>query len=136
VVDHLLTDSQRHGLTILNSQRAPAIETVARPERADLHDTAAKRHTVRSGQHPTVRGANPSTLAERMDLIQAINADPELSASAVAAAVALMSFVNSKTGECFPPFEGIMARCHVSKRTVAVAQGSTPSQEVKFCPAT
>src|SRR5438034_986907 len=60
-------------------------------------------------------------LAERMALIHAINADPELSASAVAVALALMSFVNSKAGECFPPFEGVMARCRVSKKTVATA---------------
>ncbi|MGA8650412.1 MAG: helix-turn-helix domain-containing protein [Xanthobacteraceae bacterium] len=106
---------------MLNSQRAPAAETVARDEDADLHDAGAKRQTVRSRQRTLVRGSNPSTLAERMDLIQAINADPELSASAVVVAVALMRFVNSKTGECYPTFESIAERCHVSKRTVATA---------------
>jgi Helix-turn-helix domain len=64
---------------------------------------------------------NPSTLLERWLLIQALNADPKLSASAKSVALALMGFVNSKTGECFPPFEKIAARCHVSKRTVARA---------------
>ncbi|MFZ1088338.1 MAG: helix-turn-helix domain-containing protein, partial [Xanthobacteraceae bacterium] len=64
---------------------------------------------------------NPSTLLERWLLTQALNADPKLSASAKSVAVALLGFVNSKTGECFPPFEKIAARCHVSKRTVARA---------------
>ncbi len=121
MVNHVLTEFRRCGLTMLNSQRAPAIETSDCHESADPHDAAAKRQTIRSGQRMSVRGGNPSTLAERMDLIQAINADPELSASALAVAVALMSFVNSKTGECFPSFENIVARCHVSKRTVSTA---------------
>jgi hypothetical protein len=106
---------------MLNSQRAPAIETVAQDENANLHDAGAKRQTVRSRERTLVRGSNPSTLAERMDLIQAINADPELSASAVVVAVALMSFANSKTGECFPTFQKIASRCCVSERTVATA---------------
>jgi hypothetical protein len=62
-----------------------------------------------------------SNLVERWQLVQAINADSELSASAKIVAVALMGFVNSKTGECFPTFEKIAACCHVSKRTVATA---------------
>jgi hypothetical protein len=103
---------------MLNSQRVPAIDGLACKAGADLHDEVAKRQT---GQRPTARGGNPSTLAERMDLLHAINANPELSASAVAVALALMSFVNSKTGECFPTFERIAERCHVSKRTVATA---------------
>ena len=53
--------------------------------------------------------------------VQAINADPALTASAKIVAVSLMGFVNSKTGECFPSFEKIAASCHVSKRTVATA---------------
>jgi len=62
-----------------------------------------------------------SSLVERWQLVQAINADSELSASAKIVTVALMGFVNSKTGECFPTFEKIAACCHVSKRTVATA---------------
>jgi hypothetical protein len=64
---------------------------------------------------------NLSKLVERWQLVQAINADPALSASAKIVAVSLMGFVNSKTGECFPSFEKIAACCHVSKRTVATA---------------
>ena len=64
---------------------------------------------------------NLSNLVERWQLVQAINADSELSASAKIVAVSLMGFVNSKTGECFPSFEKIAASCHVSKRTVATA---------------
>jgi hypothetical protein len=64
---------------------------------------------------------NLSNLVQRWQLIQAINADPALTASAKIVAVSLMGFVNSKTGECFPSFEKIAARCHVSKRTVATA---------------
>jgi hypothetical protein len=105
----------------LNSQRNPAIDSVARDAGADLHDAVAKRQIGGSGQRLTARGGNPSTVAERMDLLHAINADPELSASAVAVSLALMSFVNSKTGECFPTFERIAERCRVSKRTVATA---------------
>ena len=111
---------------MLTSSRATSNESVAREEGADLHNGPVKEQRVRSSQRRTVRGGNPSTLAERMDLIQAINADPNLSASAVAVAVAVMSFVNSKTGECYPPFEQIVARCHVSKRTV-----STVTQELE-----
>jgi hypothetical protein len=118
---HLRPKPERHGQMMLNSQRAPAVEAITSNKGADLHNPAGKRQTARSGQRSRVRRDNPSTLPERMDLIQAINADPELSASAVAVAVALMSFVNSKTGECFPAFEDIMARCHVSKKTVATA---------------
>jgi hypothetical protein len=70
---------------------------------------------------------NPSTLVERWQLILAINADPELSASAKIVALALMSFVNSKTGECYPTFEKIMACCHVSKVTVARANQALES---------
>jgi hypothetical protein len=64
---------------------------------------------------------NLSNLVERWQLVQAINADPALTASAKIVAVSLMGFVNSKTGECFPSFEKIAASCHVSKRTVATA---------------
>jgi hypothetical protein len=71
---------------------------------------------------------NPSTLVERWQLILVINADPELSASAKIVAVALMSFVNSKTGECYPTFEKIMACCHVSKATVARANQALESR--------
>jgi Helix-turn-helix domain len=64
---------------------------------------------------------NASSLLERWQLIQAINADPELSSSAVKIAVSLMGFVNSTTGACYPNFEKIMAACHVSKATVVRA---------------
>jgi hypothetical protein len=102
---------------MLNSQRAQATERNSIDEGENLHHV--KRRAVQSGQRPRPRGNNPSTLAERMDLLHAINVDPQLSASAVAVALALMSFVNSKTGECFPTFEKIARRCRVSKRTVA-----------------
>ena len=55
---------------------------------------------------------NLSNLVERWQLVQAINADPALTASAKIVAVSLMGFVNSKTGECFPSFEKIAASCH------------------------
>ncbi len=61
---------------------------------------------------------NSSTLVERWQFLQAINADPDLSASAKSVAFALMAFVNSETGACFPSFDKIMAACHVSKATV------------------
>src|ERR1700730_8244582 len=64
---------------------------------------------------------NASSLLERWQLIQAINAAPELSATAVKIAVSLMGFVNSTTGACYPNFEKIMAACHVSKATVVRA---------------
>jgi hypothetical protein len=67
---------------------------------------------------------NPSTLVERAQLLQAINADPELKGSALKVAVALMGFVNSKSGECFPSFEAIIVCCHLSKSTVALATQS------------
>lgn len=121
MVNRLLTKFGRRGLTMLNSHRAPATESVACDAGADPHNAALKRQTVRSRQRHIVQGSNPSTLAERMDLLHAINLDPELSASAVVVALALMSFVNSKTGECFPTFESIAERSRVSKRTVATA---------------
>jgi hypothetical protein len=102
---------------MLTSQRGPAIDSVTCDAGADL----PKRQTGGSGQRPKAPGSNPSTVAERMDLLHAINADPELSGSAIAVSLALMSFVNSKTGECFPTFESIAERCRVSKRTVATA---------------
>jgi hypothetical protein len=71
---------------------------------------------------------NPSSLLERWQLIQAINADPELSASAKTVAVALLGFVNSKTGECYPALEKIMARCHVSKATAVRATQALESR--------
>jgi hypothetical protein len=71
---------------------------------------------------------NPSTLVERWQLAQAINADPELSASAKTVAVALLGFVNSKTGECYPALEKIMARCHVSKATAVRATQALESR--------
>jgi len=71
---------------------------------------------------------NPSNLVERWQLVQAINADSELKGSALKVAVALMGFVNSQTGECYPTFEKIMAACHVSKATVVRATQTLESR--------
>jgi hypothetical protein len=71
---------------------------------------------------------NPSSLVERWQLIQAINADPELSASAKTVAVALLGFVNSRSGECYPALEKIMAHSQVSKATAVRATKALESQ--------
>jgi hypothetical protein len=71
---------------------------------------------------------NPSSLLERWQLVQAIISDPGLSASAKTVAVALLGFVNSRSGECYPALETIMAHSQVSKATAVRATKALESQ--------
>jgi hypothetical protein len=71
---------------------------------------------------------NPSSLLERWQLAQAINADPELNGSAIKVAVALMGFVNSRTGECFPSLTKIVAACGLKRSTVVLATQALESR--------
>jgi hypothetical protein len=95
----------------LNARATPLIEIDA----SEIGSEIAPRP---SRQQPAPREPiGPTTAAERLDGAIGIVADPQLTATAKNVGVALISFMNWKTGECFPNMEKIATRAAVSKKT-------------------
>lgn len=60
------------------------------------------------------------TLLDKWKLAQAIIADEKLSANAARVAIAMLDFVNTKTGACYPSYATIASRAGTKRRNSAI----------------